>query len=214
MKIISKFKVCGCCGAKFEGSVCGSRYRENYGLDNKPVSPDGFPLIEQCPECGYCGFSIEDKVSGKVRETVESDAYKKILKAEYASEKIRLLHAMLLLTDSLEQSEYLHMLLCWAYEDAGQNEEAVKARKLAVGQMEQRFFNPEAKVRIPVQVFMVYFDCLRQLGEWEKLGKAIGEVEDDIRQHLKPEHLICRILEFEKNAMKNGDTAPHSIQEV
>lgn len=214
MKIIKRMKKCGCCGAEFEGEVCCSRYSGDHGLDNKPMDAENFPIIEMCPRCGYYSFSIEKAADDRVRTVVGSEEYKEILTSEYASEMLKALYAMLALTEDQKQQEYLHMLLCWVYENAGQKKEAVEERKLAVEQMERQYFNPDTKEAIPVEAFMVYFDCLRQLGEWGKLGKVIGEVEDDIRQHLKPEHLICRILEFEKNAIKNGDTAPHSIQEV
>ena len=214
MKIIKKIKKCGCCGTEFEGVVCCSRYSGDHGLDNKPMDAENFPFIDQCPKCGYCSFSIEKNVDDRIRAIVRSEKYKEILTTEYANEMLKSLYAMLALTENQEQKEYLHMLLCWVYENAGQKNAAVEERTLAVEQMERQYFNPDTKEAIPVEAFMVYFDCLRQLGEWGKLGKVIGEVEDDIRQHLKPEHLICRILEFEKNAIKNGDTAPHSIQEV
>lgn len=211
MKITKKVKTCGCCGKCFEGLIVNSCYRGDYGLDNKPMQKDGYPLVEQCPNCGYCGFSIEKQVSEEIRETVKSEEYKKILEAGGENQDIYRLQAMLLLTDDLEQESYIHLLLCWIYEEEQKKIEALKERKTAASQMEKEF---EEKPSVLVEQMMIYIDCLRQLGEWEQAKMVVEDIGEDIQEHFNLKHLIRRIFEFEKKAIEIQDTAPHSIREV
>lgn len=213
MKIIRKTRVCGCCGKKFEGVIPVSYYRNNYGLDNKPENPNDVPFIEKCPVCGYCSFSIEKRISEEGRKIVMSKDYQSVLNAGNEDETIRRLRAMLRMPEELMQKIYIHLRLCWIYEDTGKNTEALRERTIADEQMEESF-REKQNSGIPVEEMMLYIDCLRQLGKWKEVKEIIGEVDDEIKSQLNSEHLIRRIFEFEKKAVEMHDQTPHNIGEV
>lgn len=111
------------------------------------------------------------------------------------------------------QKIYIHLRLCWIYEDTGKNTEALRERTIAVEQMEESF-REKQNSGIPVEEMMLYIDCLRQLGKWKEVKEIIGEVDDEIKSQLNSEHLIRRIFEFEKKAVEMHDQTPHNIGEV
>ena len=112
---------------------------------------------------------------------------------------------MLRMPEELMQKIYIHLRLCWIYEDTGKNTEALRERTIAVEQMEESF-REKQNSGIPVEEMMLYIDCLRQLGKWKEVKEIIGEVNS--------EHLIRRIFEFEKKAVEMHDQTPHNIGEV
>ena len=138
-----------------------------------------------------------------------------LLRREFRKRDVRLLcrRTMLRMPEELMQKIYIHLRLCWIYEDTGKNTEALRERTIAVEQMEESF-REKQNSGIPVEEMMLYIDCLRQLGKWKEVKEIIGEVDDEIKSQLNSEHLIRRIFEFEKKAVEMHDQTPHNIGEV
>lgn len=211
MKTIETEVQCSCCGVKVKVKICVSRYIGDAGLDNKPENEEGFPILQKCPECGYCDFSIgDDTCTSEMRKIVESAPYQALVNSKAKGTEIeKRLKAMQMLAADSEKAAYLSMLLCWHYEWSGNKDTACAERRKAIGHLEKTF-----EKAAPAETVLIYIDSLRQLKEFKQAGETIQSVEEGMESCLAKDSLLYRVFQFEKQAVKRGDFRSHTLKEV
>lgn len=208
MNYVKQIVKCGCCGNSVEINKVKSRFRADYGLDNKPQYLREFPLISVCSDCGYTALNLEKELSQSYKTIVASEEYQKQVRSlsDNVNDKIEL--ALKTEYDD-EARAYLLLLGCWYLEFNNKKIEALAKRREAVSYMEDSFEN-----EYELKAVIIYIDCLRQLKLFQDAMQAIQDLEDFLSENLDSEDIRYKLFMFEKKLIQLEDSTPHMVSEV
>ncbi len=201
--------VCGCCGEKTEVEILASMLIQDRGLDNKPQYQWQLPIIQECPNCHYCHFSIGQPVSEDVKKIVMSQQYQEIMKKSCEDVYDRSVKAAAKLSKSIQDKIYLYLIACWNSEFHDQMKAAKAMRKRVVKLMEGYFLEQQE-----VGMVLTYIDSQRQLGRFDGALETARSIEQAVEENVQKEDILYQILQFEKRLLNASDSKAHMISEM
>lgn len=207
-KMILK-KQCACCRKEADVAERVSAYIEDTGLDQRPKYEYLLSEIQECPNCHYCSFDIEEPVMEKVREEVYTEEYQSAIKDERFDIDERRLNAAIKLAEKDKEKADLYLNACWKQEFKGNKNTADIMREKAAACMEKMF---QEAVRF--ELVLLYLDCLRQLKRYEEATVLINEIEEHVIQNLEPDEIPYQVFCLEKKLIADRDHKPHMMSEV
>ncbi|MEN6342224.1 MAG: hypothetical protein ABFC89_06650, partial [Methanospirillum sp.] len=184
--IATEEKRCAVCGkTSVQGFVADAGREGSADLDLRPP-PDQRETIahwvQECPHCGYCGLSLEEPTTGAA-EVVASEGYRALREETKPELVVRLLCASTLLehADRWVEAAETALWAAWAADDAGADEEAVRARHRTLDLLDEIRRRGEHYIEDPGAETLVMVDVARRAGAFERaagLLDSLGGVDD------------------------------------
>ena len=164
--------------------------------------------VQFCPNCGYASFDLEKDITYGRRELLKDEEYLEVFSLSDLKEDIKkfyLLGITLDKVDEFQRSASSFLRAAWCADDLGNEEWKVKCRKRAIEEFLKSDFTWENS-----QVISMVVDCYRRIGEFDEAIAIIDKFGLD-----KVEDIVTkRILEFQIELCKKGDTSVHTASQV
>ncbi len=211
--IATEEKRCAVCGkTSVQGFVADAGREGSADLDLRPP-PDQRETIahwvQECPHCGYCGLSLEEPTTGAA-EVVASEGYRALREETKPELVVRLLCASTLLehADRWVEAAETALWAAWAADDAGADEEAVRARHRTLDLLDEIRRRGEHYIEDPGAETLVMIDVARRAGAFERaagLLDSLGGVDDP---------RFAAIVAFQRDRIKARDTHRYTVAEA
>jgi len=212
---IFTFKECALCGeTSHQRELASTSYFGSPDLDGRLPPPARWALdmqIQTCPSCGYCAPDISKKVD-KASVVVKSDSYKKQLKNPRFP---KLANAFLCFSMIMEETGnfakagWACVYAAWACDDANNDVGARKCRERAVALLRQAKQADQRFAKRVGEEIAIMADLLRRAGRFEE---ALVVCDEGLKKHLGK--TMRKVLMFQKELIRKGDTSCHEIEEV
>lgn len=215
-KIVSKKITCACCGNKVSIDRLLSFSCDSIGLSGNKHTPMQY-MLEECPECHYTSFDIEDKsvrvTKGMLNAFRVKPGSEKIDDATFTS----LLKAADIYEKNKDYRSYEHSLRLASFY-AEERQEIGLSRDLLRQSNEalQIYFENKNELNTAdIMLAIKLIDGNRRLGMAATAGNMCREILTLIEDASGAEISEIRLLiEYEKKLIANRDIAEHLMSEV
>jgi len=208
-------KECAVCGNKsIHVEIISTKALGASDLDARPPEPERSTIqnwIQRCPTCGYCAPDIA-RGDKEMANIIQSSDYRKQLRNPDYPDLANSFLCWTLIQE--EETQYkiagwTAVKAAWACDDAGYLGVAQDCRKRAILLLEMarqkgQWFADNAGTEEALIV-----DLLRRSGQFER---AMQLCED--RLAMKPDTFIRKILNYQKQLIRKGDSDSHSTSEI
>ena len=166
--------------------------------------------VQECPHCGYCAPAIDEVTEG-AEEALASPAYRALRTESRGSTLVvRLLCASTMLEHAHRLLEATETALwaAWAADDAGELEDAKRARRRTLDLLDELHRRGEHYLEDPNAETLVMIDVARRAGEFERaegLLEELAEVDDP---------RFGALVVFQRERIRARDTERHTIAEA
>ena len=211
--IATEEKRCAVCGkTSVQGFVADAGREGAADLDLRPP-PDQRETIahwvQECPHCGYCGRSLEEPTAGAA-EVVASEGYRALREESKPELVVRLLCASTLLehADRWVEAAETALWSAWAADDAGADEDAVRARRRVLDLLGEIRRRGEHYIENPEAETLVMVDVARRAGEFERAAElldGLGGIDDP---------RFAAIVAFQRDRVAARDTHRYTVAEA
>lgn len=211
--IATEEKRCAVCGkTSVQGFVADAGREGSADLDLRPP-PDQRETIQhwvqECPHCGYCGLSLEEPTEGAA-EVMASDGYRALREKPNPELVVRLLCASTLLehADRWVEATETSLWAAWAADDAGADEDAVRARRRTLDLLDEVRRRGEHYIDNPEAETLVMIDIARRGGEFGRAAELLDGLDavDDPR--------FAAIVAFQRDRVAARDTGRYTVAEA
>ena len=206
---------CSVCGAKSLQTVINSTNsmgRPDFDLRPPEMKRSTMPYwIQRCPKCGYCNYSIDEKIDGS-KKNIRTQEYLAELNDSGRTTLANSFAAAALLHELAgNYSKDADYLLCaaWDLDDADKKDEAMNARRRVLMLMEKADKSVVSEEKDVFETILVMADLYRRTGQFEKAA----ELADRHIKTLKDENTL-KIMEFERELISKKDTNAHNLSEA
>lgn len=205
---------CALCGkASFQGVVVDAERSGSADLDLRPPPDQRATIaqwVQECPHCGYCAPAIDEHVAG-ADETARSPAYRALRsEGEALPLVVRLVCAstMLFHADRLVEAAETALWAAWAADDAGAEEEAVRARRRTLDLLDELRERGEHYIADEHAETLVMVDIARRAGEFGRADHLLDGLAavDDPR--------FSALVAFQRKRVAEHDTGRYTIAEA
>jgi len=154
-----------------------------YDLDMRPPAQKRDAIIYEvqvCKKCFYVNNSIDELIDKRVFEIIKSEKYLTIAKKDInTAAKGYLLLGEIFKYSDIEVSGWNYLKAAWVFDDLRQYDEAVDARKQAIGYFKQLLGGLEGGRREQAKAVVV--DLLRRTGDFENAIKLANELLEETK---------------------------------
>jgi hypothetical protein len=207
-------KECAVCGQRSsQGLVLDAERSGSADLDLRPPEDQRGTLahwIQSCPHCGFCAPAIDTSIEGAA-DRVRSEEYRAMRHEIGRSELVtRLLCSSTLLehADRWVEATETALWAAWAADDAGDEAEAVRARKRTLDLFNELRLRNEHYIEDPNAETLVMVDVARRAGERERAARLLDGLTavDDPR--------FRAIVAFQRRLLDAGDTGRYTVADA
>lgn len=218
MRIKRNEKTCAICGKK-------EQYLEilsysTFAAPNLDLKPnDGLSNlasgIQMCPHCNYCNFDLSEHIQNRfanpnndklklwndyeeVQEIIRSDKNNDVKKCLIMAEQYK---------GNLQYKECFNMLICASWFEANV-EESKKIKGKALDYYLQKILHSIRDELLQIA------DTLRQAEGFESAQNFIDAADCLNFENVRDAQYVEKVINFEKNLIKNKDSNEHSQEEV
>lgn len=215
-KIVSKKIICACCGNKVSIDRLLSFSCDSIGLNGNKHTPMQY-MLEECPECHYTSFDIEDKsvrvTKGMLNAFRVKPGIEKIEDATFTS----LLKAADIYEKNKDYRSYEHSLRLASFyaeerQEIGLSRDLLRQSNEA---LQIYFENKDELNAADIMLAIKLIDGNRRLGMAATARNMCSEILTLIEDASGAEIAEIRLLiEYEKKLIDNRDIAEHLMSEV
>ncbi|MDR3575910.1 MAG: DUF2225 domain-containing protein [Anaerolineaceae bacterium] len=207
---------CGLCGAVSMQFIAPPAAKPEGlpDLDTRPAYISTMALsnrIQHCPHCGYCAPDISIEFPS-ARKTVQSEAYKRLLKSHTLPELARYLMAWATIQEAVGEypgAGWACLSAAWVCDDEDETFQAEHCRQRAIRNF---LLTRDAKRSFSLDIGteeVLLADLYRRTAQFAK-AKHISQQGLD----LDPNDLITSLLRFEIMLVDQEDSGRHSVSSV
>lgn len=215
-KIVNKKIICACCGNKVNIDRMLSFSYDNIGLSGNKHSSMQY-MLEECPECHYTSFDIEDNTIRVTRGMLNAFRMKPGTEKITDSTFSALLKAADIYEKNKDYRRYEHSLRLASFyaeekQEIGLSRDLLRQSNEA---LQIYFENKDELDIVDIMLAIKLIDGNRRLGMAATARNMCSEILNLIEDASGAEiSEIRRLVEFEKSLIENRDIAEHLMSEV
>jgi ribosomal protein L37E len=202
---------CAFCGKEQTVTVVVGTDELGYmDLDTRPPGRKRGTLrynIQLCDKCGYANKRISEYIPKLKKDALLGDEYRAVLTDDRLDRTAKAFLLSAILHASAEDTKaagICFLSAAWIFDDLGQEEKAVSARKKAV-----RAFTPYVELSGDVLVAAVIVDMQRRVGSFTEAAEAARQLLE-----FGVDETVSRVLNFQKKLCGLRDNKCHDISEA